>query len=72
MAKILLLAVAIWLLIIVLKRYIHNMQPPARPPSSAETMVQCAYCGLHLPESDSLRVNHQHYCCEAHSKQTQP
>ena len=69
MLKILLLALAIWLLITVLKRYSRNMQAPAKKAEHAETMVQCALCGLHLPKSDSVTVNNYHYCCEEHSQQ---
>lgn len=74
MGKILLLAIALWLLITVLRRYTRNIDPPpsAATAETAETMVQCAYCGLHLPQSDSLSVNHQFYCCETHSQQVKP
>jgi hypothetical protein len=29
-------------------------------------MVQCAYCGVHIPESDSLKARGHHFCCQAH------
>jgi len=69
MGKILLLAIAVWLLITVLKRYNRNIDPPERPQADIESMVQCAHCGVHLPRSDSFLINGQYYCCEAHSKQ---
>ena len=72
MAKLLLLALAIWLLYAVVKRYLGSVDTHARPPAGPEDMVQCAYCGVHLPKSDSLVVNQQHYCCEEHSRQTKP
>ncbi|HEY4713654.1 MAG TPA: PP0621 family protein [Aquirhabdus sp.] len=77
MAKIFLLVIAIWLVIVVLKRYLKNLDTPpiisAKPKagsekSESETMVQCAHCGVHLPTSDSFLVGNQYYCCEAHSK----
>ena len=37
--------------------------PGARP---AEAMVVCAQCGVHLPESDSLRSGEHRYCSEPH------
>ncbi|HLD08462.1 MAG TPA: PP0621 family protein [Methylophilaceae bacterium] len=73
MAKIFLLAIAIWLVITILKRYFKNLEVSSksadRPPekSEPEEMVQCAHCGVHLPTSDSLLVGNQYYCCEAHS-----
>lgn len=68
MGKLLLLAVAIWLIIVILKRYRASMQRTSRP-GDAELMVQCHTCGLHLPSSDSLLVDDRHYCCKAHAEQ---
>lgn len=49
------------------KRSGEPPQPPARKPDrQAEKMVACAHCGLLLPESDSLSVGADFYCCEAH------
>jgi uncharacterized protein len=31
-----------------------------------ERMVQCARCGIHLPESESIRDGAVHYCCDEH------
>lgn len=72
MGKILLLAIAIWLLVVVLKRYRRSMEASTKTaePVKPENMVQCAHCGVHLPKSDSLLINKQYYCCEAHSKQS--
>lgn len=72
MAKILLLAIAIWLLYAVVKRYITSVDPQDQSPAKPEDMVQCAHCGVHLPKNDSLVVNDQHYCCEEHSRQIKP
>lgn len=69
MGKIILLAIAIWLLIAVIKRYSQSMQNPSPRAGGSEDMVQCAYCNVHLPKSDSLFIDNQYYCCEAHSKQ---
>lgn len=74
MGKILLLAIAIWLVISVLKRYRQNIESSTKssesPEAIQEDMVQCAYCGVHLPKSDSLFVNNHYYCNIAHSQQT--
>lgn len=72
MGKILLLAIALWLLITVLKRYRSNMDKSADSSGKPEDMVQCAYCGVHLPKSDSLFIKNQYYCCEAHSQKPGP
>jgi uncharacterized protein len=39
---------------------------PAQGPRPAEQMVECAQCGVHLPEGESLRSGEHCYCCEAH------
>lgn len=46
---------------------------PATPPepTSPQTMVACAHCGLHLPEGDAVSAalpsgQTLHYCCQAH------
>lgn len=39
------------------------------PPSKAtETIVICAHCHLHVPESEAICVDGQHYCCDEHRK----
>jgi uncharacterized protein len=29
-------------------------------------MVRCAYCGLHVPQSESVVVDGRHYCGDEH------
>jgi uncharacterized protein len=39
----------------------------ADPAPGAEAMVQCAHCGIHVPESEARRDQaNLPYCCEAH------
>nr|WP_290641543.1 PP0621 family protein [Aquabacterium sp.] len=42
--------------------------PPPKPSQDrAENMVQCAHCGVHLPEGEALKDGHgQPYCSTAH------
>lgn len=36
---------------------------------SVERMVACSQCGVHLPESESLRdADDRAYCCEEHRR----
>jgi len=69
MGKILLLAIAVWLLLSVLKRYRNSLETSAKQGPAAEDMVQCASCGLHLPKPDSIQKNGRYYCCTAHSNE---
>jgi uncharacterized protein len=62
------LAVAL-LLWWVFGRAARGAKPPsAKSPgeSNAETMVECAHCGLHLPRGDALAARGLHYCSVAH------
>lgn len=69
MGKILLLAIAIWLVITILKQYKKSVEKnEAASKAVSEDMVQCSKCGVHLPKSDSLLVNQQYFCCESHSQ----
>ncbi|MBB5392643.1 MULTISPECIES: PP0621 family protein [unclassified Herbaspirillum] len=37
--------------------------------SGAETMVQCAHCGIHFPVSEAVtHASGAHYCCEEHRR----
>ncbi|HZV53387.1 MAG TPA: PP0621 family protein [Rhodocyclaceae bacterium] len=37
-------------------------------PASPEVMVSCAYCGLHVPLTESLKAGDRHYCGEEHRR----
>lgn len=54
-------AVVYWLL----KSYRARL-PKEEGGERAEDMVRCAYCGVHLPESESTMSDGKHYCSEAH------
>lgn len=72
MAKILLLAVVIWLAFLILRRYLRSIQSDRTPDQQdAAVMVQCRHCGLHIPQNDSIAVNEHYYCSEEHRKQSE-
>ena len=63
------LGVAAWWML----RPRRRVEPPAStrtdraaPPAAAETMVDCAACGLHFPASEAIRDGTRLYCCTAH------
>lgn len=78
MLKYLLLAVVVvWLFYSPALRGLRGKAPQARPPSPPpvgprpdphqETMVRCAHCGVHLPESDALTsAQGLPYCSATH------
>ena len=58
-------AVLMWLL----KRLFSAEPEPERLESSqGETMRQCDYCGVHVPESSILRTDDKNYCCAEHAE----
>lgn len=44
----------------------HQQQEKAKAPAALADMVSCRHCGLHLPESESLRGEYGVYCSPAH------
>ncbi|APA86585.1 deaminase [Paraburkholderia sprentiae WSM5005] len=37
-------------------------------PQLAEPMIRCVECGVHAPQSDSVSVAGQVFCCAAHAQ----
>jgi uncharacterized protein len=63
------MAVVAWLLI---KRFLGGADKRgpdnADRPETAEPILACSECGLHVPVSEGLTKNGVFYCCEAHSR----
>lgn len=68
MMKFFLLIAVLFIILWFLAR--HHKQPPGNKADSTviEKIVVCAHCGLHVPESESIRFDGNHYCCESHRK----
>lgn len=65
MFKLLLLLLAVWLIIAIVKR--QRNQPRPRPPEvKSANMVRCAVCDIHIPDSEAISSKGLYYCCEAH------
>jgi uncharacterized protein len=64
-----LILIVLWILRTAGNRRHREARPPAaREP---EKMVSCAHCGVHLPESESIRDAGLHYCCAEHQHAAQ-
>ncbi|MFZ2268776.1 MAG: PP0621 family protein [Azonexus sp.] len=48
------------------KRQDGSLKPPPAASPPVERMVLCAYCSVHLPESDAVKDGSRFYCSEAH------
>lgn len=60
MARVLLLIVLVWLVYVVIKRaffsqHISNSSQQNPQPEPEQKMIQCAVCGMHVPESESIK-----------------
>jgi uncharacterized protein len=70
MSRLILMIVIFGIVYFLLKSYSRKEQlkDQAPPPPKAQDMVSCAFCGVHLPKSESLFVGGKYYCCTAHSR----
>jgi ssDNA-binding Zn-finger/Zn-ribbon topoisomerase 1 len=65
MVRILILIILVWALYQIIKRISANAhtKPSANPKQKPEqTIVQCAQCGCHVPESESQIKNNKIVC----------
>lgn len=51
----------------------REQQPPRSAPSSGEpaSMVVCAVCGVHVPQSEAVAGRLVSYCSQAHRQQAE-
>ena len=66
--RFLLLAVAVWALFSLARRFLNRLKTPAepQPDKSSVEMVSCERCGLHLPQPEALLESGRYYCCREH------
>lgn len=68
--RLLIIGAAIWLAIMLLRRLISPRPRPMESRTNAtSTMVKCAHCGLHIPESEAILHHGHYYCCQEHRRQ---
>lgn len=68
MNKFLFLVVVGVLLYLIVTRAKRGPREKPGAPAAPESMIQCAYCGVHLPQSESLPAGGRRYCCEEHRR----
>ncbi len=70
MAKIILVVLGLLLVYWILKSYRRRVDRRGdhAPPATAENMVQCARCGVHLPRSESITAQGRFYCSPEHQR----
>jgi uncharacterized protein len=70
MGRLLLLALAVLLLVWLVRRALRARQAGAPPPApgSAAELVACAHCGLLLPRGEARPAAGGPYCSDAHAR----
>jgi uncharacterized protein len=70
LARLIIIAAAVWLAIHTLRRILQHITPPKDAArGTTKNMVRCAQCGLHLPEAEATSDQGLYFCCEEHRRQ---
>ncbi len=62
----LLIIIALVIIVMIVKRLWQKPRPPAQSGQQPGKMVQCANCGIYIPEQEALTRGEQRYCSQAH------
>ncbi len=62
----LLLIIAIVVLVYLLIRSYRKQAPQQDKTITAEDMVRCAHCGVHLPKGESIEADGRFFCGAGH------
>ena len=67
-ARLLILLLVVAALMWLLKRLFSDTPEPEKlADHQSENMLQCKYCGVHVPESSTIKVNDNPYCSREHA-----
>jgi uncharacterized protein len=65
--RILLIFILIAIAILAFRRLMRvSSRPQARKKTTTGRMVQCATCGLYLPEHEAISYQGKYYCSQSH------
>jgi len=62
----LVIIIVLALIVMIVKRLWQKPRPPANPGRQPGKMVQCANCGIYIPEQEALSRGDRFYCSQAH------
>jgi uncharacterized protein len=66
--RLIILLVIVAILLWLLKRLFSPEPDPEQLQSDrSENMLQCKYCGVHVPESSIVTLKQHPYCCQEHA-----
>jgi uncharacterized protein len=47
---------------------VTRVSQPKPREMSAQAMVSCAHCGMHVPQSDALALDGRYFCSDEHRR----
>lgn len=62
----LLILIAVIIVVLTVKRLLAPPRPEKKLQTRSGKMVQCAHCGMYVPETEALGYRDRHYCSAAH------
>ena len=65
MGRLILLALAVLVLVWLVRRALRSRRRPPPPPAD---LVGCAHCGVLLPRAEARGALGRHYCSEEHAR----
>ncbi len=68
MGRLILLALAVLILVWLVRRALRERQPPQGPPGVPGELVACAHCGVLVPRSEARDAAGAQYCSEDHAR----
>jgi len=68
MGRLILLAVAVAVLVWLVRRALRRPPDGRAAPPGAGLLVTCAHCGVHLPSGEARGADGQFYCGEEHAR----
>ena len=66
MVKILLLIAAVWVVILLIRRYQRSLIPSDAAAKPVENMVKCAHCAVNLPRGEAFYTQGDFFCTVEH------
>ena len=66
--KILLLIAAVWIVILLVRRYQRSLAQPDATVKPVENMVKCAHCAVNLPRGEAIYTQGDFYCTVEHQR----
>jgi uncharacterized protein len=64
----LVILIAVALVVMAVRGLLRSSRPAGRGGQKSARMVQCAHCGMYVPEHEALASGGRFYCSDAHRK----